>query len=231
VSGKGLAAGFDVLRLTAPGASLGRKSQGFTIVGATDVNGVVVQGPGSGIAGNVVFRALVGLEVSGAESRVADVRLVQNGIGAFLSGSGVRVERSTALGNLSDGFWLAGPDQVVEQSLATGNAFGLTVQGSDARVSRVAVVGNRSWGVIGEASGLQMVASSLFGNGAEAGVPNPNCGLLAVAAGISAAGNFWGSPDGPGADPADEVCGSEAGSAVTEPFAPHEVAAKLRAIR
>jgi len=75
---------------------------------------------------------------------------------------------------------------------------------------------------------LPTTANSIFGNGLAAGTDH-NCGLRNSTGGtIGATGNYWGSSSGPGADPADAVCGDPV---TTSPVAASEIKVLVAPLR
>jgi hypothetical protein len=110
-------------------------------------------------------------------------------------------------------------DSRVRGNTAVGNAIGVFVgpgQAQGVRIHDNLVVGNHAHGMFFEPTSAapdhQVHRNEIFGNGTEAatdnqGVPIPlNCGIVNQSGGpVDATDNFWGSPNGPGPDPADNA--------------------------
>lgn len=61
---------------------------------------------------------------------------------------------------------------------------------------------------------------------------NANCGTLArTGATLDVSASFWGAPDGPGADPADDVCNELGGTTTVGSNASREITVKTAAGR
>ena len=223
---------------TASGTVFGKANKGFTIAGGSGVVGLTINGGATGVvvAGNTSsyndfgFRAdasgaafnnnravgnlFQGIYVTATASIVGNVvtQSAQNGI--WLSAGGPHtVKGNVSSGNLGDGILI---DAVATGSVVSGNA----------------VLDNGASGIEVTAAGSATLAkNSIFGNGTAAG-PAANCGLTSAAAvPIDASKSFWGAASGPGADPADAVCGASAGTVTVLPVATKEVKVGVKALK
>jgi hypothetical protein len=181
-----------------------------TVVGASIA--IVVDSqpghPGHAIVkGNVVFGCSdIGMVVDGPVPHV----IVGNSVaGCFSRGLQIR------------------NDSRVRGNTAVGNAIGVFVEGSGhppfnvfaaqgVRIHDNLVVGNHAHGMFFEPTSAapdhQVHRNEIVGNGIEPatdinGFPIPlNCGIVNQSGGpVDATDNFWGSPNGPGPDPADNA--------------------------
>lgn len=150
-------------------------------IGQVFTQGIHVDGSSMRVKGNVV-------EQTGSRQHDSAIHVV-GGAG----GGGHRVERNLVLGNNGVGIFVD-----------NGSADGAT-QGTD--VTGNLVVGNAASGIkvvlAPEGGAARINGNSIYGNDAGA-----NCGLMSLSAGpaVSATGNYWGGPAGPGQDPRDDVC-------------------------
>jgi hypothetical protein len=127
----------------------------------------------------------------------------------------------------------------VERNLVAGNlGVGISVEVADASFAAPTIGGNL---VTGNAlTGIRLTSATedgtfvvtgnaIHGNDAIRGT---NCGLTSMMQGplVDATGNWWGSPAGPGADPADRVCSAGSSPETGDPAGeePEIVAPPLR---
>jgi len=134
-------------------------------------------------------------------------------------GSGYVLTGNLAGHNFDSGFILAGGNQyILSHNAAVGNySIGFHLFGGTGhQLMRTAVLGNRDVGILLDTGGTVLISqSNIEGNGTPFNVAF-NCGVLNNAnATVMAKNNFWGAATGPGADPADAVCGG----ATVSPFA------------
>jgi len=231
------------VRIDATGAVFGRELRGFTVIGrglqplgfagiriefadrvtvmgntvAVDdhTNGIwIVDGTGHLIAGNISAHNANGIAVNTGGNRIRGNYTYDNALrGIVVEGESNLIEFNTSTGN-DVGIRLLGPGHV-----AVGNS----------------VLGNRSAGffldissISGVPHDVRLTRNNIYGNGVVPDVASSrlNCGLsIANASGpIDARHNYWGSAEGPGADPADEVCNSTrpAIAELVRPFAKTE---------
>jgi hypothetical protein len=213
-------------KVEAAGAALGKRNAGFTFLG-DDLSRV--DGAGARLEGNVL--AGVDSALFGTGAVAGDDRAYGSDINLY--GQGARLERS-ALAASAFGFYsenaAGAPSQQIERSVFVGNAWGLSATSDgEAEFERCVVAGNARFGAnVGPnttSSGL-----GLFGNGA---APDPmetaNCGARSNGSAITH--SFWGSPAGPGADPADALCETGMGTSLIEPTAAKEIRVRLKALR
>jgi nitrous oxidase accessory protein NosD len=212
----------------AAGAVIGRPSKGLTIRGA-DV-GIQVFAPDvviedsifSGVRLGVVAEfAALGLTVTGsvfAPSGAGSTAIVARGGASAVVQNVIQAEPG------GRGAVLTGEGGVFSDNVVAGADIGLLVRAAVATVRRntfsANAVGINFPDVAGAVSRV-VTANNFTGNGNELG----NCGVLDDGGQPAlVTGNYWGSPGGPGAHPADEYCGL---AGVTTPFlrAPVSVAA------
>lgn len=242
---RGAVDGMYAVAIDAPNVTLGRKKQGFAIVGDLqhDGFGVRVNGGASNarIEGNLVSRLDKGLFVAGDGARIVGNRIAEvfrQGIHA--EGSGITIaanvlEQVGTPGENDSAIHAVGrgAGDVIDRNLVVGNlGIGIYVDdgaGNSAASPHVVtdnlVVGNRAAGIkvvlAASSGGVRITGNSLYANDAEGG---GNCGLMTLSAGpaIDATNNWWGTPAGPGPDPSDDVCSvgtaPTTGAAASIPF-------------
>jgi len=224
-------------RLTAGGSRVGLRNHGFSIVGSGGT-GLLLEGDGIEAAGHWLVRDTV--VANGADTGVSDSR-VFGGEGFFAVGTGARLlgnaaalaEQGFTLG-LNDAGLPKGAARRLERSVAVGNLVGAAVD-SDVGPTvfeRCAVIGNALAGVyVNVNEGTTASRLSIYGNGGGSmAIPAPNCGV-AAATDLPATRSFWGSPGGPGPDPADAACPIDGHSIDLLPVAPKEIRVRLRPLR
>jgi hypothetical protein len=222
----GLAPSATYVRLTADGVAFGRKSGGFTIVGEGQATGVSAVGADAAVVGNVAVALGRGFHVAGESSVVTDNRASACGSGMELYGPGCLAARNALVGNSGVGIRVEGVGCTLDANVTVANGQGINGDSTDVTIRRALVAGNSESGASLVGSGYDVDASSFFGNGD--GLPlNPNCAILGETT-IDATGNYWGSPLGPGHDPADLVCSEDV---VFEPFAKKGKTPKLKPTR
>lgn len=175
--------------------------------GFTGVDNLVDPGTGAParVARNVSIRNLIGFNVGGPDLVFSDNIADDNAQGAMVGGDGAIIRRSYFGNSGSHGVFIEG----------AVNAF---VNNN--------VIGNRGPGVVLAVTGTiaQFSRNNIYGNGTStvsvSGEP-PNCGVFnASGTRLDALNTFWGSPAGPGSDPADMVCNAPGGSTIVfVPFA------------
>lgn len=181
--------------------------------------GVDLQGTGHTVRRNVVVAGLsgAGFRCSGTCSGVAfldNIARRNNGHGfEVLAGSGHVVTGNLANANGSSGFYFnfSTPTAItlLRNTAANNGAAGFTFPGmTDSSnyptLTNCAAIGNQGDGI--QVSGyLKVEKSTIYGNIGS----GFNCGInkLSGFGSILATQNFWGSPSGPGPDPADQLCG------------------------
>jgi hypothetical protein len=190
----------DLIRLSADGVVLGKKSKGFTIAHAP---GLGVHGSANDVRmeGNLLVDTL-GALVEGTGTVVKGNWCVGSGI-FEITGEGSEVTGNLVIAShFSPAFRFSGPDTTVSKNLAVGNGGGFEVN-ADLSLSSIASIGHLEHGV--RASGAASITkSSFFGNGRSGFGFNCGVGTLAMVA-VNASGDFWGAPTGPGPDPAAEM--------------------------
>ena len=112
--------------------------------------------------------------------------------GMFISGTGLSIDSNTVSNSFREGFIILPDTQMVS---FPGNS----------------VIGNGGPGItlLEHAVVRRFIHNNIFANGSNAlsftGEP-PNCGVLnGTRLTVQAADNYWGSPTGPGPDPADDA--------------------------
>jgi hypothetical protein len=219
--------GFEVIvRLTADGSQFGRRNGGFTVLGeAGGGTGIQTAGGDTVVAGNVVVAVVFGIELLATGSEAADNRVLLCEQGIAMIGDATRVLRNSLIGN-DFGINIDGVDTVLDANVVVANGTGVTADSNASILSRMLIAGNRSGGMSYAGNELFIESSSFFGNG-ELLPAGGNCALSSEAVN-TAAGNYWGSPLGPGPDPADEIC---FGMGTFEPFAKKGKTPKLKSTR
>ncbi len=201
--------------------------------------GIDLQGSSHNVRRNVVVAGLsgAGFRCAGTCSGITlqdNVARRNNGHGfEILAGTGHTITGNLATGNGSSGFYLnftAPTALTLLRNTATNNgAAGFTFPGSTdssnyPTLVNCVSVGNQGDGI--QVSGYLVVnKSNIYGN-VGAGF---NCGInkLSGFGSISATQNFWGSPSGPGPDPADQLCGVTSVIDASSPL-PSEVKVSLQ---
>lgn len=227
---RGAVDGLFTVDITAPGVVLGKKRNGFTIIGDPQHDGYGVRAGdaarGTRIEGNSFSRLETAIIIAGSGSQVIGNRISQVlGQGIHAEGEGIRVaknvvEQTGALGGNDSAINVvgrSGAGHVVEGNLVVGN-FGLGIfvdNGSSMAVGEPhviqnnLVVGNGKAGIkvvlAANGRGATVTGNSIYNNDGEGGT---NCGLMTLSAGpaIDATGNYWGGAGGPGPNPKDDVC-------------------------
>lgn len=243
---RGAMDGVFAIVIDAPNVTLGRKKQGFAIVGDLQHDGLGLRvnagATGARIEGNLFSRLDQGLFVAGDGTRIVGNRIAEVfRQGIHVEGSGMTVaanvlEQVGTPGENTSALHVVGrgaTGHLIDRNLVVGNlGIGIYVDdgaGNAATSPHVVtdnlVVGNRAAGikvVLGASSGgVRVNGNSLYANDGESG---GNCGLATLSAGpaIDATNNWWGSPAGPGADPSDDVCSvgtaPDTGSPAVTPF-------------
>jgi hypothetical protein len=222
--GPTLPALLQLVTLREPGSSFGERNRGFTILAGGAV-GVFAKATGAAVAGNVILYASRGVHASGEAVVVSDNRVLESEVGFQLEGPRSLAVRNAALSNTLQGFQVSGADGVLDSNAAVGNGAGVVFSSTGGAIRNSTLAGNRFFGANLVDAATVVEHSTFYGNGTQFDVLN--CGLFAPA-GTVATGNYWGSPFGPGDDPADRVCGEDV---VFEPFATKDSALKLKPIR
>lgn len=222
-------AGLHTVRISADGAVFGKKNKGFTITGAAGGGnaGLDVVANGTTVTGHVFFDNPTGIFVEGSRNLIGSSRFfVKNSDGIVVTGEDNVITESAVSGTsgvTGFGFSLNGNRNTVRGVFATGNAIGISLFGTGHVVSGSVVVRNTVVGVdmAGTGQSATIAKTTMHSNG---GPLQGNCGLSlsGMSSTVVATGNYWGAPTGPGPDPADDVCISVSGTAVTTPFATKE---------
>lgn len=232
------------VRVNGTGASVRRNRFGFVgttaiLLGATSSAADVRENRMSGPGGNAVVidgvnhlvrRNLVhgsgGPSITSTGSPTA-VRLVDNLVvgasspGYWLSGgSGWVLHRNAAISCNAPGFYIeTGADDNLIGNVASGNTvYGFLIRaGSGQVIKDNTAVGNNSDGIVissvGPSTPIFLSGGNVYGNA-------NNCGLFnSSGTTVTADKVYWGAASGPGADPADTVCGDVANTVVTNPAA------------
>lgn len=210
--------------ITASNAKFGKVSRGFTIKlpGGVNSTGVsVINSSGVVVSGNVLTGPInIGIGVTGSDPQIRDNRVIcsssSGGIGVLLlTGPGARIDRNSVEG-CGQGYVGAGAGMVLTRNLAIDSATSGFNLGDFASFTKNAAIGNRQQGLVlnsgstpGVLTGNAFIGNGTFGN---CGISN-NSGTT-----VTATGNYWGAPTGPGADPADQACDGVGSLTVTAPF-------------
>jgi hypothetical protein len=197
--------------------------QHVTVVGnhavANHGVGFLIQTTESSFAGNVATADTLGFFVAGSDNTlVGNVASANDPSGAF-AGMAIR-GRAVLEGNVVSG--------------NRGTGIGIQPDGSGTRLVGNRIAGNTGIGIeVGSGArvdDLVITRNDVFGNNAlRSPEGTENCGLRnATGAPLAAAGNYWGAPGGPGADPADAVCRDEV---TAEPVAGKSFRIRTKAAR
>ena len=174
-----------------------------------------------------------GIEADAHNTLVANFAARNVGNGFDVEGGNL-LKGNVAVGNTANGFLLF-ENNTATGNVAHGNHNGFLLQGDGNLLSKSSVAANFGVGVVAAGAGNRITSTSLFGNAAGIVlVPgaNANCGTLARAgATLDVSASFWGAPDGPGADPADDVCNELGGTTTVGVNASHEIKVKTIAGR
>jgi hypothetical protein len=213
------------VRLSADGSEFGRRNGGFTVLGQGGAGtGIQAGGVGSVVAGNVVVAVVFGIDIADEDCEASDNRVLLSEVGISVLGN-TRALRNSVIGN-DVGFSISGDDGLLDGNVIVANGSGVGADANATIFRRTLIAGNRSVGLSYAGSVMTIESSSFFGNG-ELLPAGANCGLSTETE-TTAGGNYWGSPLGPGADPADEIC---FGTGTFEPFAKKGKTPKLKSTR
>jgi hypothetical protein len=226
------------------GVTFGEKDKGFTlkdgqayglksnaskvrVAGNVALNnpafGFQFEGSGN-VASNISIGSTTGFDFEGNFTLTNNSAIGNNGPGFRIGG---RSDIAFVVGNLArdntSGFSLDAHQRlVVRANIATANIDGFHVDAPDLTFVRNAAIGNKLAGVyvgprtIRDRSTIR--SNNIFGNN-----DFNNCGMVNLYGNIvDAQNNFWGSPTGPGPDPADNAgpgCDMNGSSTITTPFA------------
>jgi hypothetical protein len=106
---------------------------------------------------------------------------------------------------------------------------GFVVVNGDASLDGVATFGNGSDGAYFENADGRIVRSTIVGNGI---LGSTNCGVTnQTGHELDAFGNYWGSPNGPGPEPADDQCTGDSSPLALDPVKRAENKVALSAVR
>jgi parallel beta-helix repeat protein len=205
------------IRISAIGVQFGAPDQGFTVTntGSTfaGAGGISIQSTGVSVRGNQVVSTSDSL---GTGILIGDfpfnVLIEANQVigwhfGGIAGGTNTTVNRNAVQLNYM-GIRVVG---LVTGNVVIGNKLGISIPSFHGS----SVIGNEifgnDFGIFAEVSSGGVVHSNnIFGN---------NCGIRSELLELDAVNNYWGAVTGPGADPADDVCGSQAGTVTLTPFA------------
>lgn len=250
---RGALSGLFAVAIDAPGVVIGKKKEGFSVIGDAqhDGHGIWVgqTSTGTKVEGNLFSRLETALYVSGNAAKINANRITQafgqairaEGAGIVITGN--VVEQTGSYGAQDAAIHVAGSRGAgnrVERNLVIGN-LGMGIfadNGEDASagdpiVRSNLVVGNALTGIkvvlAANAGTVTVTGNSIYANDEVRGT---NCGLTTLVAGpeIDATGNYWGAPGGPGANPADDVCSAGTPPDVSNP-APTEARIVAPAMR
>jgi hypothetical protein len=201
--------------------------------------GVLVVGPAEGvtISDNVMARNEgFGFQVqlyrpagaTGAQNLLERNTIRDNSNAFVLRGFNVRFVGNVVDNNLFSGGQVnGGGDIVIERNFFVGNGGGaLTVGGATGEpfISRFALntlAGNAEYGIRVVGSAIRLFErNNFYGNGiggARGAAGRPNCAVVVAAGTLTLRNNFFGSPSGPGPDPADDAGTGACGGGVQIP--------------
>ena len=223
-----------VVDIQATGAIFGTKLKGFTLTGA---GGSTVQGAGLVIDANVnnvivggnrsVANAAYGFYVNDNttfDQFVGNVAVANQGDGFAMSGVSHVFSGNTATANAGNGFnILSGSSLLFTHNVVVGNNQGISDMSIDATSGTLngnSFIGNRDVGILMSSALFSITKNNIFGN---VGSSGDDCGIETTTSSIAAPGNFFGAATGPGAAPANGVCG---GTVTAAPFATKELKVK-----
>jgi hypothetical protein len=141
------------------------------------------------------------------EDTAVEGNLALGNEGDGIPGGGGTVRNNVATLNDKWGFERAAGQ--VSGNAAVANGWGGYRVPSGSEYVGNSAIGNLGSGVVPYTGMRDFTRGNLFGNGvAPPGFNAPaNCGAQYSSGSPDLSGNFWGAPTGPGADPADRVCG------------------------
>jgi hypothetical protein len=160
---------------------------------------------------NLVHGSPQGITTTGAPSGVElKENLVSStgGPGINIStGSGWVLTKNAVVNSSAPGiYFTANTTAVFNGNIAIGNqSYGILIQGGiDHTIVDNSAIDNASDGLLIAAAGpVTVTGGNLWGNG------GANCALSDSSANaLTTEGIYWGAPGGPGADPADGLCGN-----------------------
>jgi hypothetical protein len=208
------------------------------------VAGIVFGGPGKGFT--VRGGLFDGIHARGRDVVIQDNVVVDHegrGIAVDLNGRVVgNIVRSN--GASGDFAVTVGPGAVVTGNVIIQNFAGVAFVGPGVRITDNVIAGHYDVGIQGhpygdseirgntvtqsgwaglwfivDAQDVVVTGNNFYGNGIRM---QPNCAVMLQTGGtLVAERNFWGAPTGPGADPADVVCGADSADVspvATRPF-------------
>jgi hypothetical protein len=221
------ATGLNVVDIAAALVVFGGPGKGFTLArGSLGVAAFAGQ-PFVRVEGNVSARnASHGF--AGQFSRLRNNVALANGRNGFFVTLASEVTGNVAAANGIDGFALSHVTSTdVSNNVAVANyGHGFAIaSATGVTMRRNAALGNRGFGiaVLADITRLTVTANNVYGNNSPELNGLTNCGLYgAVDEALDVTGNFWGSSDGPGNDPADDICNTGGASIEFEPFATTE---------
>jgi hypothetical protein len=221
----------------ATGTVFGQKGKGFSVTGSSDAPGVTINGGTTDVSvgGNISISNSAGFRNDDSGTTFADNWALDNTTQGFFVAASTTFTGNLARGNTDGIVLFSGGPHVLKGNVITANSGpGLVVGGSvpaGSAIEKNAVIENFDDGIrIDAGAGSTTITNnSIFGNGASVGA---NCGLRNdSAAAIAATKNFWGAAGGPGANPADDICGLSEGTVTFSPVLTKEVKVKLKPLR
>ena len=239
------------------GAEFGRPSQGFTVTNTREQSiansGIVIDATNVKIRGNQVISVFTTVTVLNPLTQQPERLPVRGsvGIGVVNSTETILIEANQVIGwstgihvegagkmvignqvSLNDTGILADGDNNIAGNGVIANEFGMILDGL-VEASGNALIGNEGPGVeIDTTNNVVVQKNNIFGNDAQdlTGTGRA-CGVVYDGATtLLASHNFWGSSNGPGPHPGDNVCNLNSGTIISTPFAakPFVVNAPIR---
>jgi hypothetical protein len=225
----------DLVRIAASGVAFGKKNKGFTLTRGRGAVWVRTGFAGVAVAGNVaVANGGTAFLVDGSGNLLEDNRAEANGgIGFTLRDAGGHtLRRSLAVAHTNPisgaGIYAQAGGNTLVGNVSTGNVNGLALGGVDNAISQSSFVGNLDSGIVANAGVTAAITrSNVYGND-----PMLNCGLSGAGdIVVEATDVFWGAAQGPGGDPADELCVTVGGAVDASDPAKKEFKVKLRPLK
>ncbi len=233
------AAGAAVTAVLIDGAAasdsvFGQNNKGFTLAGGSGVVGLTINNGATGVTvgGNISSHNDFGFRADASDSTFVNNRAEGNFFqGIFVTATST-LTANVATENVQNGIWLlGGGPHLLKGNISNangGDGFIVdAVSGPGTVLQQNAAIGNTGSGVHITSTGSATVTKgSMFANAS-------NCGLTddSPSASTDAIKNFWGAATGPGSDPADAVCGTNAANVSVTPVLSKEAKVSVKSLK